>query len=215
MPNGLGGEGAAAPLREAKASRSAAARARATFWLFTAATLFMTLVAVAFWPAALAMKVFLLAAPLLPATIAVRARARAAAATTSANLALEGAWLAAAEDVASHAKEGVTVTELASRLKIDSSKADKILTQLAVHDRTRIDVGDDAEVRYSMTGAQGESRARVSTSEEQFRALEQAEADAAGALHTDMLGERRLTDEEQAFEAKKLATSPFGRGPNR
>ena len=48
-------------------------------------------------------------------------------------------------------RTGVTVAELASRLKIDAVKAEKLLTQLAVHDRTRIDVDDDAEVRYSVS----------------------------------------------------------------
>ncbi len=58
--------------------------------------------------------------------------------------------LAAAEDVAKSSKNGVTVTELAKRLKIDPARAEDLLTQLAVHDRTRIDVGDDAQVRYSV-----------------------------------------------------------------
>jgi hypothetical protein len=100
-------------------------------------------------------------------------------------------------------------------LKIDPVKADKQLTHLAVHDRTRIDVGDDAEVRYSVMPSAGTSRVRVSSSEDPFRALKQAEAAAASAVQRDVLGARRLTAEEQAPLAKKLATSPFGRGSSR
>jgi SWI/SNF-related matrix-associated actin-dependent regulator 1 of chromatin subfamily A len=223
MPNGVGGEKAATPLREAKASHNAALRSRAVFWFFTMMTLFFTLVAVAAWPAALVVKMILLAMAVAPAVVAVRARARASAATADANGALDKAWLAAAEDVASHAKKGVTVAELASRLKIDAVKAEHLLTQLAVHDRTRIDVDEDAEVRYSVAPDVDTSKVRISTSEEQFRALEQAEAAAAadaeaeaeGAERADDTGGRRLTAEQEALEAKKLATSPFGRGPTR
>jgi hypothetical protein len=44
----------------------------------------------------------------------------------------------------------VTAGDLAKELSIDPARADALLTQLAVHDKTRIDVGDDAEVRYSV-----------------------------------------------------------------
>jgi hypothetical protein len=36
-------------------------------------------------------------------------------------------------------------------LGVDEARADELLTSLAVQDRTRIDVGDDAEIRYSVT----------------------------------------------------------------
>jgi hypothetical protein len=198
MPAGVSAAAAMTPLREAKASQSRAARARATFWLFALMATFFTLVALAAWPAALLAKLILLTLAVTPTAFAVRARARAARAKGDANEALDRAWLAAAEEVASHAKKGVTVAELASRLKIDPVKAEKLLTQLAVHERTRIDVDDDAEVRYSVspeldTSAQG--RVRVDATEEQFRALEEAEL-----------------DEEQA---KKLATPAFPRGSGR
>lgn len=217
MPNGLGGAKAQDPLREAKASQSLALRARAAFWFFTMSTLFFTLVAVAAWPAALAVKVLLLGLAMAPAALAVQARARASRAATDAETALDTAWLAAAEDVASHAKNGVTVAELASRLKIDAVKAEHLLTQLAVHDRTRIDVDDDAEVRYSVAPDLDTSKVRIGSSEDQFLALEQAEAEAeaAASQRSDTKGARRLTADEEALEAKKLATSPFGRGPVR
>jgi hypothetical protein len=217
MPHGLGGEKAMTPLREAKASQSLALRSRASFWFLTAMTLFFTLVAVAAWPAALLVKLIVLAMAVIPATLAVRARAQASRATSDANAALDAAWLAAAEDVASHAKKGVTVAELASRLKIDPARADALLTQLAVHDRTRIDVDDDAEIRYSIGPEIDTSKVRVGSSEDRFLALEQAEAEAAEAEAEQASedGERRLTADEQALEAKKLATSPFGRGQDR
>lgn len=213
MPNGVGGEKAATPLREAKASQHAALRSRAVFWFFTMLTMFFTLLAVAAWPAALVVKLILLAMAVTPAALAVRARAKAGSATSNANEALDRAWLAAAEEVASQAKKGITVAELASRLKIDPVKAESLLTKLAVHDRTRIDVDDDAEVRYSVAPEADTSKYRVASSEDQFLALEQAEAEAAEQAETK--GARRLTAEEEALEAKKLATSPFGRGPNR
>jgi hypothetical protein len=153
---------------------------------------------------------------LAPAALAVGARARASRATEAAGEALGRAWLAAAEEVASQAANGITVAELASRLKIDPERADKLLTQLAVHDRTRIDVDDDAEVRYSVTSSGGAepSKFRVASSEDAFRALEQAEAEAETAA-AESAGGRRLTPEEEALETKRLATSPFGRGAGR
>ncbi len=196
MPNGAGGEAAVAPLREARGSQRRALRARAQFWAFTVIALFFTLVAVAAWPiAAFVSHLILLAMAMAPTLVAVRARARAGRATAAEEEALDRAWLAAAEDVTSHAKKGVTVAELATRLKIDPVKAEKLLTELAVHDRTRIDVDDDAEVRYSIAPelqASNQNRVRVDATEDQFRALEEAELDEA--------------------EQKKLATPAFPRG---
>lgn len=210
MPSGLGGEAAVTPLREAKASQTRATRARAAFWVFVTIASFFTLVAVAAWPAALLMKLIWLAVAVTPTAFAVRARARASRATDDANEALDRAWLAAAEDATSQAKKGVTVAELAARLKIDPVKAEELLTQLAVHDRTRIDVDDDADVRYSIAADIDTSKVRIATSEDQFRALEEAEALAAESNEG-----QRLTAEQEALEAKKLATSPFGRGHGR
>jgi hypothetical protein len=196
MPNGVGGEGAAGPLREARASQRRALRGRASFWAFTVISLFFTLVAVAAWPVAgLLSHLILLAMATAPTLVAVRARARANHADADAGEALDRAWLAAAEEVTSQAKKGVTVAELATRLKIDAVKAEKLLTELAVHDRTRIDVDDDAEVRYSIApeiDTSNQARLRVDSTEDQFRALEEAELSEA--------------------EAKKLATPAFPRG---
>ena len=186
MPHGLGGEAATSPLREARASEVRSKKARASVWAFALMATFFTLIALAAWPAALAWKLFFLAFAVTPAVLAMRARTRSLTAKADAAEALDRAWLAAAEDVARSAKSGVTVAELASRLKIDAAHAEALLTQLAVHDRTRIDVDDDAEIRYSIGGTEpsGAGRVRVDAagSEDQFRALEEAEAAASGRL---------------------------------
>ena len=196
MPGGLGGEAAANPLREAKASLSLATRLRLSYRLFAFASVLSTLSLVAgVLGGAHVFIGFVAVATAVQTMLALRQRSRAQTATAAANEALDRAWLAATEVVASQAKNGVTVAELASRLKIDAVKADKLLTQLAVHDRTRIDVDDDAEVRYSVSpeiDVSRQDRVRVDTTEEKFRALEEAELDEA--------------------EAKKLATPAF---PNR
>jgi len=206
MPGGLGGEAALTPLREAKASETRATRFRASFWVFAVMATFFTLLALAAWPAALVWKLFFLALAAGPTALAVRARTRAGGANADAKEALDRAWLAAAEDVARNAKKGVTVAELASRLKIDPVRAEELLTRLAVHERTRIDVDDDADVRYSVGPEvdQGVGKVRVDASEDQFRALEEAEAAAS----------RRGEDEAEAAQ-KALLSVPFPRGPQR
>ena len=205
MPNGVfSGEAVTMPLREARASQQRALRARAQFWAFTVMALFFTMVALAAWPvAAFVSHLILLAMAAMPTLFAVRARARAGRAAEGEREAIDRAWLAAAEDITSRAKKGVTVAELAKQLKVDPVKAEKLLTELAVHDRTRIDVDEDAEVRYSIApeyaAASEEARVRVDATnpmhdatEEKFRALEEHELDEA--------------------EAKKLASPAFPRG---
>jgi len=182
----------------------------------------MTLVTLAgFSHVGLTAKIIFLVLAIAPTLMALRARSRAAKASGEGNEAVDRAMLAAAEKLASQAKKGVTVAELASLLKVDAVKAEKLLTQLAVHDRTRIDVDDDAEVRYSVTteagsgssssssssGSSGAGRVRVASSEDQFRALEEAEAAAESKA-----SEKLANDEE---ELKKMLTAPFGRGPGR
>ena len=199
MPGGLGGDAAATPLREAKASLSLATRLRLSYRFFAfAAALSMFALLSAVLGGANVFIVIVAIAAAMQTVLALRQRSKAQRATADANEALGRAWLAAAEDVASHAKNGVTVAELASRLKIDAVKAEKLLTELAVHDRTRIDVDDDAEVRYSVSpeiDVSNVDRVRVDTTEDKFRALEEAELDEA--------------------EAKKLATPAFPRGSSR
>jgi len=71
-----------------------------------------------------------------------------------------------------------------------------------VQDGTRIDVDDDAEVRYSIGAGEpaGTRRVRVDTSrsEDEFRALEEADAIASGRV------------DEQA-EALAMLSDPFPR----
>jgi len=206
MPHGLGGEAATSPLREARASEIRSKKARASVWAFGFMAAFFTLVALAAWPAALAWKLFFLAFAVTPTLLAMRARSRSKTSQADAAEALDRAWLAAAEGVAKSTRNGVTVAELAARLKIDPTRAEALLTKLAVQDGTRIDVDDDAEVRYSIGSASagGTSRVRIDTSrsEDQFRALEEAEAAASGRL------------EEQA-EAQAVLSDPFPRRSKR
>ncbi len=110
----------------------------------------VTLIALAIMPASIVGKVILFALAILPLVLAMRSRVRAAKARTHANAAGERAWQAAAEDAAARAKDGITSAALAKMLGVDAERADKLLTSLTVHERTRIDVGEDAEVRYAI-----------------------------------------------------------------
>ena len=162
IPQNLGGEDAIAPLREAKAFLGTATRARAASIAWGILAFLATLVVVAATAKeAIAATIVLAALAIVPAILAVRARGRASKAAKSAKSAEERAWLAAAEDAAKSASAkggGITAKELGKRLQVDEKRADELLTQLAVHERTRIDVGDDAEVRYSV-----EPQMRVAT----------------------------------------------------
>lgn len=190
VPTGAGGPDAAQPLREAKASLSRSRRARASTVAFALQAAIFTLLTLSLWPAAIVLKLLLLAASVAPLILAVRARGRAAEAQEGAREAEERAWLAAAEEITKQAKQGVTVPELARRLEIEPAQADALLTRLTVHDRTRIDVGDDAEVRYSVTSDDA-PRLRVDASdEERFRALEQdAHSERAAGEQAELVAE--------------------------
>ena len=216
MPSGLGGEAAATPLREAKASLARARRYRLSYRLYAMAA---TLSALALFAAVLSssalMAMFVGLATTLHTALALVQRTRTGRATADANEALDRAWLIAAEDATSHTKKGITVAELASRLKIDAVKAEKLLTQLAGHDRTRIDVDDDAEVRYSIAPETDTSKVRVASSEDQFRALEEAEAHAAESAAEAAGGDkpaRQMTAEEESNDPTRV---PFPRGSSR
>lgn len=101
---------------------------------------------------------------MIGALLALRARSKAVAARTEAKAAEERAWEAAAEQLAGTVEAGLTAAELAARLDVPEARADQLLTALAVQDRTRIDVGDDAEVRYSLAPS---ARLRVAGPEEE------------------------------------------------
>lgn len=151
IPGGLGGEEAAVALREARALGAGATRARARAIAWAILAVLATLVVVAASAKeALAATLVLLVLAIVPALLAVRARMQAGRRGQNAEAALDRAWLAAAERVARRAPTGITAEELAKELSIAPARADALLTKLAVHDKTRIDVGEDAEVRYSV-----------------------------------------------------------------
>jgi hypothetical protein len=149
---GWGGDDAANALRETKTHLGAASRATALGVGFAvgAAFSFLFTVGVFLATSALLPHILVLAISAFLAFSAARGFARAKGANAKAGESRERAWLAAAEDVAKQRKDGVTAEELGKALAIEPARAEKLLTELAVHERTRIDVGDDAEVRYSV-----------------------------------------------------------------
>lgn len=174
IPGGLGGEDAIRALKEAKAFLSTRTRARATSIAWGILAAFATLFVVAATAkAVIGASLVLAVLAIVPAVLAMRARGRAGAAQASADEAQGRAWAAAAEDAARRSPGGITASELARKLQIDDARADRLLTELAVHDRTRVDVGDDAEVRYCV-----EPRLRVRPGAEAGAAAAEAEADA-------------------------------------
>lgn len=182
VPSNLGGDAAASALREQKKALANARAASVATVLQGAFSTVATLIGLALLPAALAGKLVVFALAIVPLILAMRSRGRARAARERASEAGERAWQAAAEDVAGRRKDGITAPELARTLGIEPEHADKLLTALAVTDRTRIDVGDDAEVRYSI-GA--DPRLRV--------------------------GEELPADDERADEAKRAERGGTGR----
>ncbi|MCW5831378.1 MAG: hypothetical protein KIS78_02840 [Labilithrix sp.] len=150
LPSNLGGDSARGALREQKKALANARAASVATVLQGAFSTVATLIGLAILPASILGKLVVFAIALVPLLLAMRSRGRARAARESAAHAAERAWQAAAEDVATRRKGGVTAAELAATLGIEAAHADKLLTALTVNDRTRIDVGDDAEVRYSV-----------------------------------------------------------------
>lgn len=151
IPNGFGGAAAGAALRKAKAGAGRATREQAARLLFVVMTAFTTLVLATAWPSSFVAKVVLALFAIVPAALALAAHTRARRASTAAAEATEKAWLLAAEDAAAVSRTGISAEELAEQLHVDPRRADALLTRLAVHDRTRIEIGDDAEVRYSVS----------------------------------------------------------------
>jgi hypothetical protein len=159
IPGGFGGDESKNALREAKTLFGAATRAKARSIAWTILAVLATLVVVAASAKeAIAATIALSIMAIVPAFLAVRARGQGNKRMENGDAALDRAWLAAAEEIAAKTTDGVTAKELGTALQIDEARADKLLTQLAVHDKTRIDVGEDAEVRYS---AAPDVRARI------------------------------------------------------
>ncbi len=150
MPGGLGGSAAVKALAEERAAHAEATKKRLGAWAWGVFAVVATLAVALAWPAALVGKILALAIAIGPALLAVRAGGAVAKSAKEADEAHERALLAAAQALAAAKEGGITAAELGARLEMPEERADALLTQLAVHDRTRIDVGDDAEVRYSV-----------------------------------------------------------------
>ena len=149
-----GGEAARAALVEQRRQLEVARITSAVTLLQATFAVLVTLVALVVPPSTIvgAVAAFVLAAG--PLLLALRSRSRAGRARAQAKDASARAWQAAAEDVAARRAGGITARELAKTLGLTIEEADRLLTALAVHDRTRVDVGDDAEVRYSAAPAE-------------------------------------------------------------
>jgi hypothetical protein len=165
IPGGLGGEAARTALTEQKRWLGAARLASVSTVLRGAFAAVATLVALAIHPASIVAKAIAFAIAVVPLVLAVVSRARATAARERAARASDEAWHAAAEDAAARRPGGIRASELATALGIEVDHADRLLTQLAAHDRTRVDIGDDAEIRYSTAPPELEASAEPDESE--------------------------------------------------
>ncbi len=174
IPGNLGGETAVAALKEQRKLWTEARLASTATLIQAVLAAIATLIGLAVLPASVVGKVIVFAIAAFPLFLALRSRARAAAARARAKQAGERAWQAAAEDAAKR-RGGITASELAKTLGIDEADADRLLTSLAVHDRTRVDVDDDAEVRYSVGPS---PRVRI---DEEPDEVDESGADEAGA----------------------------------
>jgi hypothetical protein len=156
----LGGEAAKRALREQqRALTTARALSMATVvQALIAATI--TTVGLLVNPSSVKAWAIWFAIGMVPLLLALRSRSRAAKARAEAEAASERAWQAAAEAVAAKANDGVTAEGLATALGIEPAHAERLLTSLTVHERTRIDVGNDAEVRYSAAPSNEEEVAK-------------------------------------------------------
>jgi hypothetical protein len=178
IPGGFGGDESKNALREAKTLIGGATRAKARSLAWSILAVLAALVVVAASAKeAFAATVALSLMAIIPAILGLRANGQSKKRKENADAALDRAWLSAAEEIAAKHEKGVTAKELGKALQIDEPRADKLLTQLAVHDKTRIDVGEDAEVRYSVGP---EVLARVAVDDRSIDEDEEGEATAAG-----------------------------------
>jgi len=145
IPNNLGGEVAANALRQ---QQTLLGQAKLGSIVTVAQGILATIVCVigmAIHPAMMGTIIVAVLAG-LPLLFSVRTRIRTARFRREGADAGDRAWQAAAEAMA---HGGITAKRLAERLSLAPAEADKLLTALAVEDRTRVDIGDDAEVVYS------------------------------------------------------------------
>jgi hypothetical protein len=148
VPEGLGGKAAVAALRQSKVLDTRTTLARIVSILLAVLAALNTIVFLLALAAPIVIKLPLVACAAIAIAMSVRIRASAIRLDRKAKDAREEAWLAAAEDVATKMPGGITAQQLAARLHIDPEHADRLLTHLASTERMRIDVDDDAEVRF-------------------------------------------------------------------
>ncbi len=84
----------------------------------------------------------------LLALVAFGARGRGSRAARESKSLLDDAYVAAAETIARERDSALTAGALAQAMQIDRAAAEAILTRLSVAGRARVDVGDDADLRY-------------------------------------------------------------------
>ncbi len=179
-PAGLGGEAAQAHAREARTHFRAATRAKVASFAFGAAALLVAAVATIAWPAAFAGKLVWLSVTLAPALLALRSRLRVAPARARALATVKAMHLAAAKEAAEAAEAGATAKELSKRLGVTEPEAEALLVELSAADvGARIDVDDDAEVRFRLStyDAEPSDAARVADPSDEQAALEAEDAD--------------------------------------
>lgn len=152
MPAGLGNEGSAKELACAKAADGRAARRTAgALGLSGLALVSLLLMLTIGWIApegALIAKIFAVIVTGVLALVATRGFVRAGRARREADAAIERAWLSAAEEVARRSRT-LTAEDLSARLGVEVPRAEHLLSQLSVHGRTRVDIGEDARIHYS------------------------------------------------------------------
>lgn len=173
IPRGFGGDAAARALKEQKAHLARAQTASIVSVIQALVAALWAPVGLLLLPSTIVGQAIVVAVAALPLLASFRSRSRAKEARAKAKEASERAWQAAAEDVATKATGGITAAALAKTLALDPARAERILDGLTVHDRTRIDVGDDAEVRYSVAP---DEALRIAAEEEALADLEDAGA---------------------------------------
>ena len=171
VPQGvaLGEEGMLA-LRGAHAAKGSAQVLRFVSWtLGLAAAATFAVAALAAFASPIAGGVVVAVAVAL-AVASARASRSASSARKRVVAGVEHAWENAIAEYVQHAPTSVTAAQVASALNMSDAQAEASLTTLAVHDRTRVDVGDDAQVRYGATTAQ-EIPQEISEGESEEQAL--------------------------------------------
>lgn len=152
MPAGLGSRGSSKELAKAKAADGRATRRMAGAMglaglALVSLFLMVTIAAVAPEGAFVAKIVAMIVTGML-ALVATRGFFGARKARGEGDAAIERAWLSAAEEVARRSRT-LTAEDLSARLGIEVPRAEHLLSELSVHGRTRVDIGEDAEIRYS------------------------------------------------------------------